>query len=99
MAITHGTLTFVCREPKPPSDSHLPRYVYFARSVWRAIRKLGRQRGDVGPGCLERFELLFFRDWVWTLRSTHATLANLPAGTNAVILRSAVEVAKFANDS
>jgi hypothetical protein len=101
MATTHGTLTFVCREPKLSSDSYLPRYVYFARSVWRAIRNLGRQRGDVGPGCLQRFELSFFRDWVWTYptrsRAQHAQLlANLPA--NAIILRSAVEVAKFAND-
>jgi adenylate kinase family enzyme len=81
----------------------LPRYVYFPRSVWRSIRNLGRERSDVGRGCPERFELSFFRDWVWTYptrsRAKHAQLlANLPAGTNGVILRSAVEVAKFAND-
>ena len=81
----------------------LPRYVYFLRSVWRAIRNLGRERGDVGPGCPERFELSFFRDWVWTYptrsRAQHAQLlANLPAGTNGIILRSAVEVAIFAKD-
>jgi adenylate kinase family enzyme len=75
----------------------LPRYVYFPRSVWRAIRNLGRERGDVGPGCPERFELSFFRDWVWTYptrsRARHAQLlANLPAGTNGIILRSAVEL-------
>jgi len=37
----------------------LPRSVYFPRSVWRAIRNLGRERDDVGPGCPERFELSF----------------------------------------
>jgi adenylate kinase family enzyme len=81
----------------------LPRYVYFPRSVWRSIRNLGRERGDIGPGCPERFELSFFRDWVWTYptrsRARHAQLlANLPAGINAIILRSTAEVAKFAND-
>jgi adenylate kinase family enzyme len=37
----------------------LPRYVYFPRSVWRMIRNYGCERGDVGPGCPERFELSF----------------------------------------
>jgi adenylate kinase family enzyme len=81
----------------------LPRYVYFPRSVWRSLRNFGRERGDVGPGCPERFELSFFRDWVWTYptrsRAKHAQLlANLPAGTTGIILRSAVEVAKLVND-
>ena len=81
----------------------LPRYVYFPRSVWRAIRNFGRERGDVGPGCPERFELSFFRDWVWTYptrsRARHAQLlANLPVETTGIILRSAVEVAKLVND-
>jgi adenylate kinase family enzyme len=44
----------------------LPRYVYFPRAVWRMIRNYGRERGDLGPGCPERFEPLFFRDWVRT---------------------------------
>ena len=81
----------------------LPRYVYFLRSVWRMIRNFGRERDDVGSGCPERFELSFFRDWVWTYptrsRARHAELmANLPAGTHGIILRSAAEVAKFANN-
>jgi adenylate kinase family enzyme len=44
----------------------LPRYVYFPRTVWRMIRNYGRERGDIGPGCPERFDLPFLRDWVWT---------------------------------
>jgi len=81
----------------------LPRYVYFPRTVWRMIRNYGRERGDVGPGCPERFELSFFRDWVWTYstrsRARHAKLvASLPAGTHGIFLRSAAEVKKFTND-
>jgi adenylate kinase family enzyme len=81
----------------------LPRYVYFPRAVWRMIRNYWRERGDVGPGCPERFELSFFRDWVWTYptcsRARHAELmANLPAGTRRIILRTLGEVAKFTND-
>jgi adenylate kinase family enzyme len=80
----------------------LPRYVYFARCVWRTIRNYGRERGDIGPGCPERFDLSFFKDWVWTYptrsRDQHAKLmADLPAGIRGIILRSPGEVARFAN--
>ena len=78
----------------------LPRYVYFPRTVWRMIRHYGRERGDVGPGCPEWFDLPFLRDWVWAYpthsRARHAALmADLPAGIHAVILRSTAEVKKF----
>jgi adenylate kinase family enzyme len=81
----------------------LPRYVYFPRTVWRMIRNYGRERGDIGPGCPERFDLPFLRDWVWTYptrsRAQHAELlANLPAGIHGIILRSPAEVAKFTNN-
>jgi adenylate kinase family enzyme len=78
----------------------LPRYVYFPRTVWRMIRHYGRERGDVGPGCPERFDLPFLRDWVWAYptrsRPRHAELmASLPAGIHGIILRSTAEVATF----
>jgi adenylate kinase family enzyme len=81
----------------------LPRYVYFPRALWRTIRNYGRVREDIGPGCPERFDLPFFRDWVWTYparsRARHAELlANLPPGVRGIILRSTTEVAKFTND-
>jgi adenylate kinase family enzyme len=100
---TPPTLIFGCREPKPSIWLDLPRYVYFPRSVWRMIRNYGRERGDVGPGCPERFDLSFFRDWVWTYpahsRARHAKLlANLPAGIHGITLRSPGEVAKFTNN-
>jgi hypothetical protein len=41
MATTHGTLTFVCRGPKPSSDSYLPRYVYFADRYGARSETLG----------------------------------------------------------
>jgi hypothetical protein len=70
----------------------LPRYVYFPHTVWRMIRNYRRERGDIGPGCPERFDLPFLRDWVWTYptrsRAQHAELlANLPAGIHGIILR------------
>jgi adenylate kinase family enzyme len=78
----------------------LPRYVYFPRAMWRTIRHYGRVRGDIGPGCPERFDLPFLRDWVWAYpthsRARHAELmANLPARIHGIILRSTTEVAKF----
>jgi adenylate kinase family enzyme len=81
----------------------LPRYVYFPRALWRTIRNYGRVREDIGPGCPERFDLSFFRDWVWTYptrsRGRHAELlANLPPGVWGIILRTTAEVAKFTND-
>jgi adenylate kinase family enzyme len=78
----------------------LPRHIYFARSVLRMIRNYGQKRDDIGPGCPERLDVSFFRDWVWTYparsRARHAEiLANLPAGVRGVILRSPAEVAQF----
>jgi adenylate kinase family enzyme len=81
----------------------LPRHVYFPRAVWRSIKNYGQAREDVGPGCPERFDLSFFKDWVWTYpthsRARHAEImANLPAGMRGITLRSPAEVAKFTND-
>jgi adenylate kinase family enzyme len=80
----------------------LPRYIYFSRTLWRLIRNYGRERADIGPGCPERFELSFFRDWVWTYpahsRGRHADLmANLPVGVHGITLRSPAEVRRFEN--
>jgi len=68
--------------------------------VWRMIRHYGRERGDVGEGCPERFDLPFLRDWVWAypakFRARHAELmASLPASIHGIVLGSTAEVAKF----
>jgi adenylate kinase family enzyme len=81
----------------------LPRRVYFPRTVWRMIRNWGRTRSDIGPGCPERFDLAFFRDWVWTYptrsRARQAKLmAELDASVMGIILRSPAEVRQFAID-
>ncbi len=81
----------------------LPRYIYFPRALWRSLRNYGRERDDVGPGNPERFDLSFFRDWVWTYktrmgggRAGHVKLmANLPKHITPIILRSRREVAAF----
>ncbi len=78
----------------------LPRWIYFPRTVRRLARYYGRERGDLGAGCRERFDLAFFRDWVWAYparrRSDHAALvAALPDGVTAVVLRSPREVRQF----
>lgn len=78
----------------------LPRYVYFPRVIWRTIRHYGRERGDLGPGCPERFDARFLADWVWTYptrrRPEHAALmASLPDGVSAIILKSRAEVSTF----
>jgi adenylate kinase family enzyme len=78
----------------------LPRRVYFPRTVWRLIRHYGRERGDVGPGCRERFDLDFFRDWVWAYPTrgrerASAFMVNLPPHIRAVVLRSPARVRQF----
>jgi hypothetical protein len=60
-------------------------------------------REDIGPGCPERIDLPFLKDWVWTYptraRPEHAKImAGLPAGVLGITLRSRAEVATFASD-
>lgn len=78
----------------------LPRRVYFPAAFLRMVRHYGRERGDIGAGCPERFDLAFYRDWVrtypWRGRPKHAALmASLPAGVAGITLTSRAEVAGF----
>jgi adenylate kinase family enzyme len=77
----------------------LPRSVYVRRALWRSISNYDCERPDVGPGNRERFELAFFRDWVWTYPSRRPAqlklMADLPATIHAITLRSAAEVSAF----
>jgi adenylate kinase family enzyme len=78
----------------------LPRSIYFRRSLWRSIRNYGRARDDVGSGCPERFDLSFFKDWVWTYpvrsRAQHRQLmSRLPANVLGITLTSPREVTQF----
>jgi adenylate kinase family enzyme len=80
----------------------LPRHVYFPSALWRAIKFYGHSRDDIGPGCPERIDVPFLKDWVWTYpvrrRPEHAMImASLPAGVRGIILRSRKEVAQFAS--
>jgi adenylate kinase family enzyme len=81
----------------------LPRYIYFPRAVWRAIKYYGRAREDIGPGCPERIDVPFLKDCVWTYptrsRALHAgIMASLPAGVRGIVLRSRADVAAFSSD-
>jgi adenylate kinase family enzyme len=81
----------------------LPRHVYFPRTVWRMLKNYGRERGDIGPGCPERFDLAFFRDWVWTYPvrgrpKTVALMASLPPHLHGITLSSRGEVEQFLSD-
>lgn len=77
----------------------LPRRVYFPRVVWRSLRSYGRVRPDLGPGCRERFDPSFFRDWVWTYPRRRARdqelMAKLPEGVTGISLRSRRDVRQF----
>lgn len=78
----------------------LPRRVYFPRTVWRFLLNWRGQRADVGPECPERFDLGFFRDWVWGYprhsRERHrALLAGLSPPTIAIRLASRGDVRRF----
>jgi adenylate kinase family enzyme len=80
----------------------LPRYIYFPSAVCRAIKSHGRVREDIGPGCAERFDVPFLKDWVWTYptraRPQHAKImATLPADVRGIVLTSRAEVTRFVN--
>lgn len=78
----------------------LPRHVYFPRAFWRMVKNYGRERGDIGPGCRERFDLAFYRDWVWPYptktRPKHAALIqSLPQGLTGVRLATRGDIRRF----
>lgn len=70
----------------------LPRRVYFPQALLRTVRHYGRVRPDLAPGCPERLDWAFFRDWVWTYPARRATdaklMAQLPPGTRGITLSS-----------
>lgn len=41
-----------------------PRWLRLARVLWRVASHRGRNRPDMAPGCPERFDWPFLRDWV-----------------------------------
>lgn len=43
----------------------LPRRQCLGSALWRVVRHYGRTRPDLGPGCIERFDLSFMR-WIWS---------------------------------
>lgn len=48
----------------------LPRRVCLWRVFRRAVTQYGRVRGDMAPGCPERFDPEFFR-YVWNFKASH----------------------------
>jgi adenylate kinase family enzyme len=46
----------------------LPRWVCMASVVWRSVAGYGVVRPEMAPGCLEKFDLVFYR-YVWTYRA------------------------------
>jgi adenylate kinase family enzyme len=78
----------------------LPRWIYFPRTIRRLVANYGRERGDIGPGCPERFDFDFLFRWVWNYptrsRPKTITLLGELAGTRPiVVLKSPSEVEAF----
>jgi adenylate kinase family enzyme len=78
----------------------LPRRLYFPRAMRRLVVNYGRERGDIGPGCPERFDFDFLFRWVWTYptRSRPKTLKlldELARSKRIVVLKSPREVDAF----
>lgn len=74
----------------------LPRFVCLKGILWRPLRYWGRQRPDMGPGCIERYDWPFVK-YVWSFRDRErpkimAALETLGAGAKLVHLRSRREV-------
>ncbi len=52
----------------------LPRRICLWRALWRSVRLYGRERPDLGQGCLEHLDFEFLR-WIWGFpRSTRGKL-------------------------
>ncbi len=70
----------------------LPRHIYFPQALARTARFYGRVRPDMGPGNPERFDLTFFRDWVWAYPARRAQdsklMASLPGSTRGLTLHT-----------
>ncbi|MGL4441550.1 MAG: topology modulation protein [Bosea sp. (in: a-proteobacteria)] len=80
----------------------LPRLVCLRGILWRPLRYWGKQRPDMGPGCVERYDWPFVK-YVWSFRDTERpkimkAIATLGAGAKLVHLRSRREVAAFLSD-
>jgi adenylate kinase family enzyme len=78
----------------------LPRWVYFPRAVKRLVANYGRERGDIGPGCPERFDADFLFNWVWNYPSrtrprTLQLVQDLATTKRVVVLRRRREVEAF----
>jgi adenylate kinase family enzyme len=76
-----------------------PRVLCTYRAIKRAVTYRNRTRPDMGPGCVEKFDLEFLR-WVWqfpgkTVPSIEARLAKLGPHVALVRLRSPKEVESF----
>lgn len=74
----------------------LPRLVCLAGILWRPLRWWGKQRPDMGPGCIERYDWPFVK-YVWSFRDRErpkimAALRTLGGGAKLVHLRSRREV-------
>lgn len=70
----------------------LPRLVCLWGILWRPLRNWGRQRPDMGPGCIERYDWPFVK-YVWGFRDTErpkitAALRTLGSEAKLVHLRS-----------
>jgi adenylate kinase family enzyme len=90
--------TFDVRMPRAQAIVFLdlPTPVCLAGILWRPARHWGRQRPDMGPGCIERYDWPFVK-YVWGFREKErprilAALETLGARADLVHVRSRREV-------
>ncbi|MFC4171491.1 AAA family ATPase [Microvirga sp. GCM10011540] len=90
--------TFDIRVPRATDIVWLdiPRWRCLTGVAWRVAKNYGRVRGDLGPGCVERFDWSFMR-WVWSYPDrmrgkTARLLERLRARQRVYILRSRTEI-------
>ncbi len=77
----------------------LPRLVCLRGILWRPLRYWGKQRPDMGPGCIERYDWPFVQ-YVWGFRDTQRpkilqAIKTLGETAELVHLRSRAEVKAF----
>ena len=77
----------------------LPRIVCLRSVIARWLRHAGQTRPDMAPGCPEQMSWEFVR-WIWTYPDDRRPgimmrLAQVPAETTVMVLRSRGEVSRF----
>lgn len=65
-----GTLSLRLKYADTVFVFDMPRWLCLARVFRRTVRRVGRTRSDMAPGCVERFDWAFLK-YIWNYKHNH----------------------------